>query len=71
MFLPLKNCHQILQNLKEEIVPEDHISRADAWAAARCAELRARGIEARLWQPPRREPLCVVYKAAQAQEAVA
>lgn len=47
--------------------PEDHILQADAWAVARCAELHAQGIEAQLWQPPRREPLCVVYKA-QTQE---
>lgn len=56
-------------------VPEDHISQADAWAVARCAELRVQGVKAWLWQPPRREPLCVVYKAVQiqkaAQEAVA
>lgn len=50
-------------------VPEDHISQADAWAVTRCAELRVQGVEAQLWRPPRREPLCVVYKA-QAQEAV-
>lgn len=70
-FLPLKNCHQILQDLKEEIVPEDHIGRADAWAVARCAELRAQGIEASLWRPGPGEALCVVYKISQAREVAA
>lgn len=71
MFVPLKSYHHILQDLKEEIVPQDHISHADAWAAGRCAELRAQGVDARLWRPKPGEALCVVYKISQAREVAA
>jgi len=55
--------------LEKISVPEDHILAADAWARSKCAELQKQGVNARLWRPPRKESLCVVYRVAQAQEA--
>ena len=55
--------------LTSSLVPEDHIPVADAWAKARCAELREQGVNACLRRYRNNESLCVVYRVAQAQEA--